>query len=154
MESADLSAPAARDFAESLAERGYLRATQVADLAPGHYRARRLHPGRVIVEWRSHHEHVSPRRPIEPEQAREELAAKRIPTPRQPRPPRAAWEPEYPVGSRVRFTHGPNAGLCGEVLMVPGAPSLKSFDRFGYRVRVDGRPWSKSRACAGWLESA
>ena len=153
LEAQELPTDAGRMLAESLSERGYLRAPRAADLAPGHFRARRLHPGRVIIEWRAHGEHVSPRRPIEPEMT-EALAAKGIRTRRHPRPPRADWKPEYPVGSRVRFTHGQNAGLCGEVMMVPGPPSSDSVDRFGYRVRIDGRPASRAVACAGWLKSA
>lgn len=151
-ESAELSTRTARAFAESLAERGYLRAPRAADLAPGHYRARRLHPGRVIVEWIDWRARVQPRRPIEPERARAELKARRARAPREPRAPRAEWSPEHPIGSRVRFVDGPSAGLCGEVLMVPGAPSKASEDRTGYRIRIDGRPRSRERACAEWLE--
>jgi hypothetical protein len=153
MEAQELPTDAGRMLAESLAERGYLRVPRAADLAPGHFRARRLHPGRVIVEWLDHRAHVSPRRPIEPEQARKALESKRAPTPRAPRVTRADWKPEHLVGSRVRFTHGPSAGLCGEVMTVPGPPSSDSRDKFGYRVRIDGRPTSRAVACAKWLES-
>lgn len=138
-----------------LSRRGFSRSERPIGRSLGRFRAVRLYPGRVSIEWNEPEAAPKARPCAAPKDRKAKPLSKRD---RRGRPPGtralAPLPPKFKAGERVRLTEGPFAGRTGFVLEVPTAnPQAHRRGKLPYRIQLDGRP-RPVPAAEGWLEEA